>query len=161
MASDLRVIRTASAHVRPCEPGQRGAIPRAEPSAQGLPARGARWALLPLPSPSSPLARVQRCGCGGERERGWRGWGYAIQGAPWGRTRVWGAARGAPPVRERECGGPRGEPHGARARVLGRGAARERTPVARPARTPASVAVGPRSSSAPAGSQEEEGEIEV
>uniref|UniRef100_A0A452EXB0 Phosphodiesterase n=1 Tax=Capra hircus TaxID=9925 RepID=A0A452EXB0_CAPHI len=56
---------TSSAHVRPCELGQRGAISRAEPSAKGLPARGAR--------PSSPLARVQRCGCGRERERGWRG----------------------------------------------------------------------------------------
>uniref|UniRef100_A0A452EXC7 Phosphodiesterase n=1 Tax=Capra hircus TaxID=9925 RepID=A0A452EXC7_CAPHI len=49
------------------------AISRAEPSAKGLPARGARWALPPRPSPSSPLARVQRCGCGRERERGWRG----------------------------------------------------------------------------------------
>uniref|UniRef100_A0A452EXF5 Phosphodiesterase n=1 Tax=Capra hircus TaxID=9925 RepID=A0A452EXF5_CAPHI len=67
------VICTSSAHVRPCELGQRGAISRAEPSAKGLPARGARWALPPRPSPSSPLARVQRCGCGRERERGWRG----------------------------------------------------------------------------------------
>lgn len=161
-ASDLSVIRTSSAHVRPCELGQRVAISRAEPSAKGLPARGARWALPPRPSPSSPFARVQRCGCGREHERGWRG--DAVQGAPWG-ERERGGLRGEPHgararVRVGRCagsptgprarvrgGGPRGEPHGARARVLGQGPRGEaRADTRGEACVDTSVAVGPPSS---------------